>query len=139
MGLWDINNVSADLIRTLNEQNGKSKSGFSTANSTGFSSDYAKILSQQISQLEQDVQAASENNSDELNVETNMEVIETVKRFRPDGSIMVTTYKDGKIDSTTKIKPHLVAVPNYNAQPTPEGNPEIKMEPKLSLAQLLML
>ena len=68
-----------------------------------------------------------------------MEVIETVRRFRPDGSIMVTTYKDGKIDSTTKIKPHLVAVPNYDAPPTPEGNPEIKMEPKLSLAQLLML
>lgn len=139
MGLWDINNVSADLIRNLAEQNGKGKNGFSTTNSTGFSSDYAKILSQQIAQLEQDVQAATENNSDELNVETKMEVIETVKRFRPDGSIMITTYKDGKLDSTTKIKPHLVAVPNYDAPPTPEGDPEVKMEPKLSLAQLLML
>ena len=139
MGLWDINNVSEDLIRTLAEQTGNSNNHFAVAEATGFSSDYAKILSQQIAQLEQDVQAASENNSDELNVETNMEVIETVRRFRPDGSIMVTTYKDGKIDSTTKIKPHLVAVPNYDAPPTPEGNPEIKMEPKLSLAQLLML
>ena len=139
MGLWDINNVSADLIRTLAEQNGTGNNHFAVAKATGFSSDYAKILSQQIAQLEQDVQAASENNSDELNVETKMEVIETVRRFRPDGSIMVTTYKDGKIDSTTKIKPHLVAVPNYDAPPTPEGNPEIKMEPKLSLAQLLML
>ena len=139
MGLWDINNVSADLIRTLAEQNGTGNNRFAVAKATGFSSDYAKILSQQIAQLEQDVQAASENNSEELNVETKMEVIETVRRFRPDGSIMVTTYKDGKIDSTTKIKPHLVAVPNYDAPPTPEGNPEIKMEPKLSLAQLLML
>lgn len=139
MGLWEINNVSADLIRNLN---GTGKSGFSAANSTGFSSDYAKILSQQIAQLEQDVQAASKTNSnqnEELNVETKMEVIETVKRFRPDGSIMITTYKDGKIDSTTKIKPHLVPVPNYDAPPTPAGDPEVKMEPKLTLAQLLML
>ena len=141
MGLWDINNVSADLIRTLAEQTGSTNS-FAASKATGFSSDYAKILSQQISQLEQDVQAASENIStqkQELNVETNMEVIETVRRFRPDGSIMVTTYKDGKIDSTTKIKPHLVAVPNYDAPPTPEGKPEIKMIPQLSVAELLML
>ena len=139
MGLWDINNVSADLIRTL--QNGKSKNSFSTNNSTGFSSDYAKILSQQIAQLEQDVQAASENSTqdEELNTANNMEVIETVRRFRPDGSIMITTYKDGKIDSTTHIKPHLVPMPDYNAPPTPEGQPEIKMVPQLSLAQLLML
>ena len=139
MGLWDINNVSADLIRTL--QNGKSKNSFATNNSAGFSSDYAKILSQQIAQLEQDVQAASENSTqdEELNTANNMEVIETVRRFRPDGSIMITTYKDGKIDSTTHIKPHLVPMPDYNAPPTPEGQPEIKMVPQLSLAQLLML
>lgn len=141
MGLWDINNVSADLIKTLTKNGGKSNS-FAATNSAGFSSDYAKILSQQIAQLEQDVQAASENISSqdqELSADTNLEVIETVKRFRPDGSIMVTTYKDGKIDSTTKIKPHLVAVPDYNAPPTPTGDPEIKMVRQLSVAELLML
>lgn len=142
MGLWDINNVSADLIRNLAEQTGNSTNTFATAKAVGFSSDYAKILSQQIAQLEQDVQAASENIStqeQELTANTNMEVIETIKRFRPDGSIMITTYKDGKIDSTTKIKPHLVAVPNYDAPPTPEGKPEIKMVQQLSVAELLML
>ena len=142
MGLWDINNVSAELIRNLAEQSGNSNNRFAVAKAVGFSSDYAKILSQQIAQLEQDVQAASENIStqdQELTASNNMEVIETVKRFRPDGSIMITTYKDGKIDSTTKIKPHLVPMPDYDAPPTPEGDPEVKMEPKLSLAQLLML
>lgn len=142
MGLWDINNVSADLIRTVANLSGNSNNTFATAKSVGFSSYYAKILSQQIAQLEQDVQAASENIStqdQELTANTNMEVIETVKRFRPDGSIMITTYKDGKIDSTTKIKPHLVPMPNYDAPPTPEGQPEIKLVPHLSVAELLML
>jgi hypothetical protein len=141
MGLWDINNVSADLIKTVAKSSGNS-GNFAVSNSAGFSSDYAKILAQKISQLEQDVQAASENVStqdQELSADTNLEVIETVKRFRPDGSIMITTYKDGKIDSTTKIKPHLVAVPDYNAPPTPQGDPEIKMVRQLSLAELLML
>ena len=142
MGLWEINNVSADLIRTLAEQTGNSTNTFATAKAVGFSSDYAKILSQQIAQLEQDVQAAAEDTSTqekELTVSDNMEVIETVKRFRPDGSVMITTYKDGKIDSTTKIKPHLVPVADYTAPPTPEGQPEIKMVPQLSIAELLML
>ena len=142
MGLWDINNVSADLIRTLAEKSGNSNNHFAVTKNSGFSSDYAKILSQQIAQLEQDVQAASENIStqeQELTANTNMEVIETVKRFRPDGSIMITTYKDGKIDSTTKIKPQLVPMPDYSVPPTPEGQPKIKLVPQLSLAQLLML
>ena len=142
MGLWDINNVSADLIRTVANLTGDNNNRFAVAKATGFSSDYAKILSQQIAQLEQDVQAASENIStqeQELNTSNTMEVIETVKRFRPDGSIMITTYKDGKIDSTTKIKPHLVPVPDYDAPPTPEGLPAIKMIPQLSIAELLML
>lgn len=143
MGLWDINNVSADLIRNLANSTGNSNSTFKVANSVGFSSDYAKILSQQIAQLQQDVQAESENLSsqaqDSLTASTEMEVIETVKRFRPDGSIMITTYKDGKIDSTTKIKPHMVPMPDYSAPPTPEGEPEVKLVPHMSVAELLML
>ena len=142
MGLWDIN-ASADLIKTVASINGNSKSNFSATNSTGFSSVYAKILSEQISRLEQDAQSETENlssqNQNDDNSPNTMAVIETVRRFRPDGSIMITTYKDGKIDSTTKIKPHLVPMPDYDAPPTPEGDPEVKMEPKLSLAQLLML
>lgn len=140
MGLWDINNVSADLLRTVANLSGNSNNTFAVTKSTGFSSVYAKILSEQISQLEQDVQAASENISEQQYSTANtMAVIETVKRFRPDGSIMITTYKDGKIDSTTKIKPHLVPKPDYDAPPTPEGQPAIKMVPQLSIAELLLL
>ena len=142
MGLWDIN-ASADLIKTVASINGNSKSTFSATNSTGFSSVYAKILSEQISRLEQDAQSETENlssqNQNDDNTPNTMAVIETVRRFRPDGSIMITTYKDGKIDSTTHIKPHLVPMPNYSAPPTPEGDPQIEMVPQFSLAQLLML
>lgn len=143
MGLWDINTASADLIKTASNLNSKNNNRFAASNSAGFSSDYAKILSQQITKLEQDAQAASEDISsqaqDSLSASTEMEVIETVKRFRPDGSIMITTYKDGKIDSTTKIKPHLVPMPDYTAPPTPEGQTDVKLVPHLSVAELLML
>ena len=141
MSSWNIT-ASADLIKFM-AQNATSsdKNNFAAKNSGGFSSDYAKILSQKISELENEFIDASKNNSalQNLNVVSEMPVIETIKRFRPDGSIMITTYKDGSIESTTKIKPHLVPMPDYSAPPTPEGQPEIKLVPHLNAAELLFL
>ena len=142
MSAWNIT-ASADLIKAMAKlsDNGNAKNSFAAANSTGFSSDYAKILSQEIAQVEEEFNQSTENISDqEYNAANTMPVIETIKRFRPDGSIMITTYKDGKIDGTTKIKPHLVPEPDFDAPPKPDtGEPEIKLVPQLSLAQLLLL
>ncbi len=54
------------------------------------------------------------------------------KRFMPDGSIVITTKKDGKVVDRTTKKPHLVPVPD----PTAEGG--VRMEPQLDIFEMLM-
>ena len=56
----------------------------------------------------------------------------TTKKFMPDGSIVITTRKDGKVVDRTTKKPHLVPVPD----PTAEGG--IRMEPMQNIFELLM-
>lgn len=64
-------------------------------------------------------------------------VKETVRRFRPDGSIEFTEYEGGKIVSRYKKKPHLVPVPDLSRPARPDGSPQMKMEPSLNLFDLL--
>lgn len=64
-------------------------------------------------------------------------VKETVRRFRPDGSIEFTEYEGGKIVSRYRKKPHLVPVPDLSRPARPDGSPQIKMEPSLNLFDLL--
>ena len=128
MSAWNIDNTSADLIKTVAGLSGNGNNRFAAAKSVGFSSSYAEILSQQIAQLEQDAQSESENLSsqtqDDTSTSNSMAVIETIKRFR---------------HSTTHIKPHLVPVPDFSAPPTPDGQPAIKMVQRFTLAELLMM
>lgn len=141
MSAWNIT-ASPDLIQAMAKisENSNSKNSFAANNSAGFSSDYAKILSQKLAQVDQEFEDSVQNLSEQdLTAVNNMPVIETIKRFRPDGSITITTYKDGKIDSSTKIKPHLVPVPDFSAPPTPEGDTDIKFVQRFTLAELLML
>ena len=54
----------------------------------------------------------------------------TTKRFMPDGTIIITTKKDGKIVEQIKKKPHLV--------PTPDPlTGEVKLEPFQSIFELM--
>lgn len=128
---------------------------------------YSEILAEKISNIKADVQAMAETQSqlddiaalqEELtgNVKvdedsgnanrsdassTPIQPLETVKRFMPDGSIMVTTYKGSKIVEQVKHKPHMVAVPDYTAPPKPDGNLNIKLEARQNydLEMLLMM
>ena len=54
------------------------------------------------------------------------------KKIMPDGSIVITTKKDGKVVDRTTKKPHLVPVPD----PTAEGG--VRMEPQLDIFEMLM-
>lgn len=54
------------------------------------------------------------------------------KKIMPDGSIVITTRKDGKVVDRTTKKPHLVPVPD----PTAEGG--VRMEPQLNIFEMLM-
>lgn len=141
MGAWNVS-APKDLLATLAQATiSKNQSNsFSATNSAGFSSDYAKILSQKLAQVDAEFKESVQNLSQEnITTENNIPVIETIKRIRPDGSIMITTYKDGKIESSTKIKPHLVPMPDFSAPPTPEGETETKYVQRFTLAELLML
>lgn len=142
MSAWNIS-APRELLASL-AQSSISKNqdtSFAAANS----SEYAKILAAQLAQVQEEFQSASENSlnensaAGELSTKNSMPVIETIKRFRPDGTIMLTTYKDGKIDSTQRIKPHLVPVPDFDAPPTPEGKTDFKYVQRYTLAELLML
>ena len=111
-------NVSAttDLILTDTKNSAASKS-------TGANSEYARLLKKQIAQLNS---AAPKE-------------IETVKRFRPDGTITITTYEDGDYAGQIKIKPHMVPTPDFSAPPHPDGSPQMKFEPRFNLLELLMM
>ncbi len=100
-------------------------SGKKTAASsfTGANSEYAKLLRKTLAR-------ATGDDSTQIS---------TVKRFKPDGSIQITTYEDGDIVSQTKIRPHMVPTPDLSAPPKPDGSPQIKFEPRFNLLELLMI
>ena len=137
MSAWNVDLISNVVQSKLSKNQ---SSTFAANNSAGFSSDYAKILSQKLAQVDEEFKESVQNLSNQdLTAANTMPVIETITRIRPDGSIMITTYKDGKIDSSTKIKPHLVPMPDFSAPPTPEGDTETKYVQRFTLAELLML
>ena len=120
-------------------------------NSTSTTESYSKILAEKLSNVEADVKQMEETQAqlDELeqlqaeltgNGNSIIPCVETVKRFMPDGSIMVTTYTDGEITSRVRHKPHMISVPDYTAPPKADGTVATKLEATQSfdLALLLM-
>lgn len=134
-----MSRVDAGALNDLMLNMMQTGSRFSVSNSSGFSSAYAKILAEKLAQVDDEMNAAAESQNQILNSETSQKTVEVIKRFKPDGSIMITTYKDGKIADIMKIKPHMVPVPDFSAPKTPEGDTAIKMVPRLSLTELLMM
>ena len=142
MELWEVTNSAAGV--------GKNSAQSSYKAAGKISSDYSKILAEKISNLKADVEEMEKvqeklDEIDDLQKElthtANISNVETIKRFMPDGSILVTTYKDGKITEQYRKKPHMVEVPNYFAPPKEDGSPETKLEPRqrLDLTDFLMM
>ena len=137
------------------------------ASSKSVASEYSKILAEKMSNVKADVQKMEEvqaqiNEIRDLQEELTGEVkldedsgnanrdggavtktveVETIKRFMPDGSIMVTTYENGKITEQVRHKPHMMAVPDYTAPPKPDGSPATELKPyqNFDLEMLLMM
>ena len=142
MGIWEVQNSS------LLDVNGSTYK----AKSKGVASEYSKILAEKISTAKADLEqmeAVQEqlDEIDELHEEltgnsgSQMVEVETIKRFMPDGSIMVTTYENGKITEQVRHKPHMIAAPDYTAPPKPDGSPAIELKPyqNFDLEMLLMM
>ena len=159
MKVWDIANPAANLNTTQSSYSGKSNS---------VASEYSKILAEKMSNIRTDIQKmdALQDQLDEiadLQEELTGEVkvdedsgnadrddssgvsindsTETIKRFMPDGSIMITTYEGAKIVEQIRQRPHMIAVPDFSAPPKDDGSPATKLEARqsLDLASLLMM
>ena len=141
-------------ISQIANSNSQSKNANSTS---AAKSEYAKILAEkiasaidtmkqmnvvqsqldEINELHKELTGKSTSNDDSKD-NGGIESTRTIKRFMPDGSIMITTIKDGEIVEQHKKKPHLVAVADYSAPKTESGQTPLKMESHLDLLSLLM-
>ena len=136
-------NYEIDLLSSAVQSSFTAEKNFSTTNFAESSSDYAKILAEKISEVQSEFEETKNNLSNQNQFssgENSSSSTETIKRFMPDGSVMITTYDGSSIIQQTKIRPHLVPVADYSVPPTESGEPAIKMVAKqnLDLISLLM-
>ena len=143
MEIWEVTNPAAGVKKNSAQPSYKLPKGIV--------SEYSKILAEKMSNIKADVREMEETKEqldeisylqDELkNSSVNIVTIEKVKRFMPDGSIMITTYEDGKVTEQVRKKPHMISVPDYSAPPKVDGSPETKLEARqsLDLMELLMM
>ena len=160
MEIWEVTNSTNTF---------KNSSANSSRNSkSDVASEYSKILSEKISNIKSDIRKmeevqaqldeicdmqeeltgevkinedsgnANRDNSEGISIKHNTE---TIKRFMPDGSIMITTYEGSKIVEQIKQRPHMISVPDFSAPLKADGTVATKLEARqsLDLATLLMM
>ena len=139
-------NYETDLIASAAQSNFLTeKNNYASANAENVSSDYAKILSEKIAEVENNFEEAKNNlaNQNESSAsageQTSTDFPETIKRLMPDGTIIITTYNGSSIVNQIKMPPHFVPVADYSAPPKVSGEPEIKMVEKQNLDLLSLL
>lgn len=161
MEIWEVTNPVASLSKRAAQNSYHGNSNSSVA------SEYSKILAEKISNVKTDMRRmeavqdqldaiadlqeeltgevkvdedSGNANRDEAGVSISQPT-ETIKRFMPDGSIMITTYEGSKIVEQVRQRPHVVSVADYTAPPKPDGTVATKLEAKqsLDLASLLMM
>lgn len=138
LSTWNIN-YGTDLISSKAQSVYQTDSGNNSVaqSAENVSSDYAKILAERVAEVDQQMEDARKNFESQRS--ESMKSTYTKKRFMPDGSLMITTYDDGKVTSEIKKRPHLVPTPDYSAPLDSSGNTAIKMQPQLNLLDLLMM
>ena len=162
MELWEVANPVASFSKNASQSSYRR-----TSTSNGVASEYAKILAEKIANIKTDVREMEkvqeqldevrelyEDLTGEVKIDedsgnanregvnaSNTPNVETIKRFKPDGSIMLTTYTDGQITEQVKYKPHQTVVPDYSAPPKPDGTVATKLEAmqNFDLELLLMM
>ena len=138
-------NYETDLIAGAAQSNFLYQNNSAVQNAENVSSQYAKILAEKISEVESEFEETKENlsnqnqNSNSGENSSSSASVETIKRFMPDGSVMITTYDGSSIVNQIKLRPHLVPVADYSAPPDPSGEPAIKFEAKQNLDLLSLL
>lgn len=159
MGIWEVTKLAAG--------NGRNAAQSSYKSTSPAASEYSKILAEKLANIKADVrqmEAVQEQldeirdlheeltgdvkldedsgnaNRDDGNTST-ITCVEKIKRFLPDGSVLITTYEGGKVTDRLKLKPHMTVVPDYDAPPEPDGSVATELKPtrSLELQMLLML
>ncbi|MBQ7453532.1 MAG: hypothetical protein IJS69_00530 [Selenomonadaceae bacterium] len=159
MEIWEVT-TSTTTIKKFSTQS-------SCKSTSPIAAEYSKILAEKISNITADVRKMEEfqeqldeicdlqeeltgnikidedsGNANRDSAATSInQPTETIKRFMPDGSIMITTYKGAKIVEQMKQRPHMITVPDFSAPPNPDGTTATKLEARqsLDLATLLMM
>ena len=147
MEIWEVANPVAGSRKNSAQSSYKSTSGVA--------SEYSKILAEKLSNVKADIkkmEAVQEQLDDIRDLQeeltgkvkidedsgnanrkdgsvSTITTVEKVKRFLPDGSILITTYEDGKITERVKKKPHMIVAPDYTAPPKADGSVETTLKP----------
>ena len=157
-----------DIREITNPASSSATASTHRSKSSGIASEYSQILASKIANVEADIRnmnavqdqldeiadlqeeitgqvkvdedSGNANRTDSSGT-ASAQAVETIKRFMPDGSILITTYEGGTITEQIKQKPHLQIVADYSAPPNPDGSVATKVErtQSLDLAALLMM
>lgn len=142
-------NVNLENILLGDATGSTPAAGLKTANEgmETFKEVFSSILQEKRDNLKETLEEMEKKRQEleELETMRRMPEVEIIRRILPDGSIMVTEYRDGDIASRYRKTPHLVAMPDPNA-PIPrnsEGNiitgqQKMKQVPKFSLFEDLI-
>lgn len=145
MELWQI--TSANSLKNISTS-ARDRLGSS------IKSDYAKILAEKLATAKDEMERMNKTREElALNrklhedltgtdpngnaADSSVESTETVKRIMPDGSIRFLKIQDGQVVEQFVKKPHLIAVADPTAPPTPSGNTAVTMKPHEDLFSLL--
>ncbi len=112
-----------------------------TVDGTGnFKEMFSELLQERRDNLKDTLDELAQKRQEQRELQDMQQVTEVIRRIMPDGSILVTEYKDGKIAGRYRKKPHLVEVRDPNVAPprNSDGNiieyqQEMKAVPKFSI------
>lgn len=134
-------NIASEYSQILAEKISNVKTDLEKMNATQEKLDEIADLQEELTGEVKIDEDSGNANREDFNGATTSKSVETIKRFMPDGSIMITTYENGTITEQIKKKPHLQIVADYSAPPNPDGSVATKTErtQSLDLAALLMM
>jgi len=142
-------NVNLENILSSDAMGGSAVTRLETASkdTETFKKMFSSILQEKRDSLKETLEEMEEKRQEleELEAMRRMPEVEIIRRIMPDGSIMVTEYRDGEVASRYRKTPHMVEMPDPNA-PIPrnaEGDiivsqQKMRQVPKFSLFEDLM-
>ncbi len=93
----------------------ESGNGIVSVDSAATANAFKEILADKIDSIKDDTKRMQELRQEIQSLKDDRQITDIIRRIMPDGSVMITEYKDGEIVSRYRKKPHMIAVPDENA------------------------